>query len=33
MLTVSEIVGHVDLLVDAGEVVADDGRPTRYHVR
>lgn len=30
MLAISEIVGHVDLLVEAGQVVADDGPPTRY---
>ncbi len=30
MLAISEIVGHVDLLVDAGQVRVDDGPPTRY---
>lgn len=30
MLAISEVVGHVDLLVEAGQVVTDDGPPTRY---
>lgn len=30
MLSISEILGHVDLLVADGDVVIDRGRPTRY---
>ena len=30
LLSISEILGHVDLLVDEGDVVIDLGAPTRY---